>query len=327
MSASSSGKEEVGKWAEQYRCQPSSRASSSGASSGGAGGTEAFMLPLMTLSKCKMPTESVPLQIFEPRYRLMFKLVNQSASRRFGVVLADKNSGLMESVGALCELTHFVTVPERRRLFINARVIGRFQTQRVVSDKPFLAGKPAGPGTVVLVHVCEVLAAQYGDQGPQEVAEQLQLAALEQRVWDIMQDIKGLAGKLFLAEKLGNDIFSLETRRWSPDAAARAGVATAAGADPTLMRMVEVAGLLGDAQTMAERTTEYLCSDALREVSDNERRERFSFALSRTLDFGPERLQHLLYTQDTAERLRAVEEHLLEGRAYLAARSTLRDMF
>lgn len=31
--------------------------------------------------------------------------------------------------------------------------------------------------------------------------------------------------------------------------------------------------------------------------------------------------------QDTAERLRAVEEHLLEGRAYLAARSTLRDMF
>lgn len=27
----------------------------------------------------------------------MFKLVNQSASRRFGVVLADKNSGLMES--------------------------------------------------------------------------------------------------------------------------------------------------------------------------------------------------------------------------------------
>ena len=27
----------------------------------------------------------------------MFKLVNQSASRRFGVVLADKTTGLMES--------------------------------------------------------------------------------------------------------------------------------------------------------------------------------------------------------------------------------------
>lgn len=193
------------------------------------------------------------------RCRLMFKLVNQSACRRFGVVLADKGSGLMESgehrrglggvvgigaergrldwhgeqlrcrqcvaarnfalridrrqrraapaaahtritttygacsgapclqpvsgrhfayraplpqsalpqatppprthvlstltltpltptqpptlVGALCELTHFVTVPERRRLFINARVIGRFETQEVVGDKPFVTGE------------------------------------------------------------------------------------------------------------------------------------------------------------------------------------------
>ena len=29
--------------------------------------------------------------------RLMFKLVNGSASRRFGVVLADKSTGMMES--------------------------------------------------------------------------------------------------------------------------------------------------------------------------------------------------------------------------------------
>ena len=46
----------------------------------------------------------------------------------------------LHAVGALCELTHFVTVPERRRLFINARVIGRFQAQQVINDKPFLAG-------------------------------------------------------------------------------------------------------------------------------------------------------------------------------------------
>lgn len=49
-------------------------------------------------------------------------------------------------------------------------------------------------------------------------------------------------------------------RRWSPDAEARAGVAVAAGADPTLMHMVQMAGLLGEEATMAERTTEYLCS-------------------------------------------------------------------
>ena len=92
--------------AYSYGSSSSSGGSGSGeVSSGGGGGDSApppppqqqFLLPLMTLSKAKMPTESVPLQIFEPRYRLMFKLVNSSASRRFGVVLADKNTGLMES--------------------------------------------------------------------------------------------------------------------------------------------------------------------------------------------------------------------------------------
>ncbi|KAL4433228.1 hypothetical protein ABPG77_003276 [Micractinium sp. CCAP 211/92] len=294
----------VGKWSERYRQQPAEATSD--------GDAALFLLPLMTLTKAKVPTESVPLQIFEPRYRLMFKLVNQSACRRFGVVLADKSSGLMESVGALCELTHFVTVPEQRRLFINARVVGRFETQQVVSDKPFVT----------------VLARAYRDEPPQDLAAQLQLGALEMRVWQAMQEVRQLASKLFAnSEKLGNEIFSLEVRRWSPDAEARAGVAVAAGADPTLMHMVQMAGLLGEEATMAERTTEYLCSDALRQVDDAERRERFSFALARGLDFGPQRLQELLNSRDTGERLRAAEELVLEGRSYLAARSTLRDMF
>ncbi len=49
-----------------------------------------------------------------------------------------------------------------------------------------------------------MLATEHCDEQPHEVVEQLQLAALEQRVWEVMQDIKRLAGKLFLAsEKLG----------------------------------------------------------------------------------------------------------------------------
>ena len=60
----------------------SSSGDGAGSASGGPPPPQQFLLPLMTLSKTKMPTESVPLQIFEPRYRLMFKLVNQSASRR-----------------------------------------------------------------------------------------------------------------------------------------------------------------------------------------------------------------------------------------------------
>lgn len=171
-------------------------------------------------------------------------------------------------------------------------------------------------------------AIKHRDKQPAELTEQLLAAAQEQRVWETMQEIKELAAKLFVrGQKLGNDIFSLEARRWSPDAAARKGVPTAAGADPTLLALVQAAGLLGDEQTMAERTTEYVCSDALRRVSEDERRERFSFALARKLDLGQEELQQLMYSQDTSERLRVVEEHMTKGRAYLAARSTLRDMF
>lgn len=35
------------------------------------------------------------------------------------------------TVGCLVELTHFVVVPERRRVFINGRVVGRFKTEQV----------------------------------------------------------------------------------------------------------------------------------------------------------------------------------------------------
>ena len=70
-------------------------------------------LPIMPLTKVKLPQETISLQLFEPRYRLMFKLVKQASSRRFGLVMADQQQGTMDSVGSLCELTHYIPVPER----------------------------------------------------------------------------------------------------------------------------------------------------------------------------------------------------------------------
>jgi hypothetical protein len=106
-----------------------------------------------------------------------------------------------------------------------------------------------------------VLAREHRDAAPRDVAAAAAAAAQELRVWHAMLDVRELAAKLFVrGERLGHDVFSLEARRWSPDAAARAEVRTAPGADPTLMRMVLLAGLLGDEASVAQRTTEYLCS-------------------------------------------------------------------
>lgn len=60
-------------------------------------------------------------------------------------------------------------------------------------------------------------------------------------------------------------------------------------------------------------------------MSDAERRSRFSFAVARSLEIDDAVLQRLMYVTSTAERLRLLEAVLLEGRGYLAARSTLRD--
>ena len=72
-----------------------------------------MLLPIMPLSKVKLPGEDISLQLFESRYRLMFKLVHQARRRRFGVVLGDTGSATMETVGCICELRAFVPVPER----------------------------------------------------------------------------------------------------------------------------------------------------------------------------------------------------------------------
>lgn len=102
-------------------------------------GPDEFLLPIIPLQRVKLPTEVVPLHIFEPRYRLMFKLVNHSSKRLFGIAYAYKEVGTMDSIGILCELTHFVPIPERMRLLVIGRALSRFSVQRLVHDKPFVA--------------------------------------------------------------------------------------------------------------------------------------------------------------------------------------------
>ena len=151
-------------------------------------------------------------------------------------------------------------------------------------------------------------------------------------MWEAMLEVRRLASKLFAKDGsgLGDEAFNLETRRWAPDAAVRASVAVAAGSDPALMQAVQLAGLLGDSEvpySQREGAAEYICSDALRQFTDAQRRERFSFCLLRGSETTPETRLAAMVARSTGERLRLAEASVLEGRNYLAARSTLRDMF
>ncbi|KAI7837942.1 hypothetical protein COHA_008248 [Chlorella ohadii] len=277
-----------------------------------------FVLPLLVFPLPELPTETLTLPVQEDCYRRMFSLVDRSASRLFGVALADAASESMESVGALCELTHLVRAdqPGQPLLLVNARVVGRFQTTDVLCSEPFVT----------------VLAEGYSDRAPSDEYEALQLAAQEQRVWHELLQVLSLGDKLIdlltgrLAARLGDALENEELLRWSPSQEARSAVHAAPSSDTAMLAQVQALGLLGDPDTLEERTTEHLCQDALRPVAEDERRERFSFALASALGLSAQAQQNLLYSQSTAERLHAAEEVLLEWRSRLAACKSLHDL-
>ena len=92
--------------------------------------------------------------------------------------------------------------------------------------------------------------------------------------------------------------------------------------------MLTKAGLLG-AQDTASQLTEYFSAAGQNvvDLTEAQRHERFSFAVARTLDTTEEQLQELLAMTNTAERLISIHDVLADGRGYLAARSTLKDIF
>ncbi|KAL4448388.1 hypothetical protein ABPG75_005607 [Micractinium tetrahymenae] len=159
----------------------------------------------------------------------MFGLVEGSASRLFGVALADPEAASMESAGALCELTHCVRAPKQGLLLVAARVVGRFQTQRVLGTEPFVT----------------VLAHEYSDALPADEFEALQLAAQERRVWHELLQVFTLGDQLLglLTGRMAACIQDLsenpEILRWSPSSAARSAVPAAAAADTAMLAQVD----------------------------------------------------------------------------------------
>lgn len=60
-------------------------------------------LPLFVLGTVLFPGMVLPLRVFEPRYRLLVERA-MAGERRFGVVMADEDSGELATVGTVYEL-------------------------------------------------------------------------------------------------------------------------------------------------------------------------------------------------------------------------------
>ena len=272
-------------------------------------GEDGTVIPVMPLKRVKIPTDTVQLNIFEPRYRLMFRLVKRSRSRVFGVCLKTNTMG-MATVGALCEMTHCITVPEKKSLFISARVIGRFSVDDVVHWKPFVA-----------LRVRRKSDLESRSRAAHEV---------EEDVWNDMILVRNMIDSL-TDTGLSDDAFSLEVRRYSIDQRTRDSVIHPAGSHPEMLEASKRAGLMGNQDEMSvdiNECTEFICSEAKATEEEREewRREHFSFALARTFDFGEKELQQLLFMEKTEERLKHCHIKLQESMKYIIARKSLKDL-
>ncbi len=93
--------------------------------------------PLFPLGIVALPTESVPLHIFESRYRTMIELCLQaelgSPGREFGIVwLSDEE---LKLVGCACEIEHVLERLEDGRLNILTRGRRPFRLVALGSDR------------------------------------------------------------------------------------------------------------------------------------------------------------------------------------------------
>ena len=96
-------------------------------------------LPLFPLSELVLfPGRHLPLQVFEPRYRIMMNTILQS-DRRFGVLMLDPASGQPAQVGCCAEILHYQRLPDDR---LKILTIGqqRFRVLSYVREKPYRVG-------------------------------------------------------------------------------------------------------------------------------------------------------------------------------------------
>ena len=101
-------------------------------------------LPLFPLNTVLFPGASLPLQIFEERYKLMIQHCLDSDSK-FGVVLIEAGSEVGDpaipySTGTMAHIVQVNRV-EGGRMFVSVTGQQRFQIKDITQDRPYIAAQ------------------------------------------------------------------------------------------------------------------------------------------------------------------------------------------
>lgn len=96
-------------------------------------------LPLFPLPLVLFPGATIPLQIFEFRYRVMMQTLLQS-DLRFGVVYSDAVSGSAAGIGCVGEIVKHERLVDDR-FFLICKGQERFRVTDLVRTKPYLVAK------------------------------------------------------------------------------------------------------------------------------------------------------------------------------------------
>ena len=100
---------------------------------------EVVELPLFPLNVVLFPGQTLPLHIFEPRYRIMVQRCIDN-DQPFGIVLAQSEDGLPHTIGTAARITQVERLADGR---MNIVTVGteRFELQNVrLSDDDYLIG-------------------------------------------------------------------------------------------------------------------------------------------------------------------------------------------
>ncbi|EME27896.1 hypothetical protein Gasu2_21460 [Galdieria sulphuraria] len=152
------------------------------------------VLPLFPLSLVVQPDATIPLHIFEMRYRLLFNRIKEG-DKLFGIVLYNKNNDSVARYGCLMELIRFEPLPDGRMLTVN---VGkeRFRVNHIIKDKPFITA------SVVTV---------------EDIDCDDTIFSLGEAVWTDLNQVLSLSNKLY-----GKNVcLSEELRRLAPNPESR----------------------------------------------------------------------------------------------------------